>query len=154
MTPAHAQVGDHRPPRPKPLPEGSVARCVSNALMSFPTDLGESGRGLWEALSDAFDFDPQELALLEVACRQADDVSELEAVIVRDGYTVPGSAGQQRLNGAVSEVRQGRLALGRLLGQLALPNEDGRVLTAKQRQAKRAADARWSRHQARADGAA
>lgn len=113
-----------------------------------PTGLGAAGKALWRRLVVTFDFAEHELALLEVACRQADDVAALEKVIAKDGIVVPGSAGEPRLNGAVAEVRQGRLALGKLLGQLALPDEDDRPLTAASLQARKAADARWSRKRA------
>ncbi len=39
--------------------------------------------------------------------------------------TVAGSTGQTRTHPAINEVRSHRLALGRLLSQLALPNVDG-----------------------------
>lgn len=110
-----------------------------------PTGLGPAGASLWRRLVDAFDLVEHELAVLETACHQADDVAALEALIEEQGMSVPGSAGQPRLNPAVAEVRQGRLALGKLLGQLALPGEDDRPQTASSRTAQRAANARWSR---------
>jgi hypothetical protein len=54
---------------------------------------------------------------------------------------VPGSRGQDVVNPSVSEARQSRLALGRLLGQLDLP-ESARDAV---RNARRAAEARWRR---------
>jgi len=110
-----------------------------------PTGLGTAGKALWRRLVSAFDFAEHELAILEVACHQADDVAALERVIAADGMVVTGSAGQSRLNGAVSEVRQGRLALGKLLGALALPDEEDRPLSATSKTAQKAANARWSR---------
>ena len=135
-------------------PEALDARCASNADHEVPDGLDTAGTALWSALVADYSFDPHELAVLGVACRQADDVAALEAVIRSDGYTVAGSAGQPRLNGAVSEVRQGRLALGKLLGALALPDDDGKPLTRAQRQAQHAARVRWDRERARVDGAA
>ena len=76
---------------------------------------------------------------------KADDVAGLEELIARDGMVVAGSQGLPRLNAAVAEVRQGRLALGKLLGLLALPDEVDRPLTAASRTAKRAAEVRWNR---------
>lgn len=113
-----------------------------------PSGLGVSGRSLWRRLTTVYDLEPHELALLEVACRQADDVAGLEALLVDQGLTVPGSQGQPRLNAAVAEVRQGRLALGKLLGALSLPDEVDRPLTAASRTAQKAANARWSRKRA------
>ena len=61
---------------------------------------------------------------------------------------MPGSAGQPRLNPAIGEVRQGRLALAKLLGGLALPDEADKPMNELQRRAKHAADSRWGRTQA------
>jgi hypothetical protein len=111
-----------------------------------PDGLGEAGRALWVSLSAEFEFGPHELALLAVACRQADDVAALEGLLGRDGLVVTGSAGQPRLNAAVTEVRQGRLALAKLLDQLAIPDEEQQVgRSAASRRAQRAARIRWDR---------
>lgn len=111
-----------------------------------PPGLSTAGTSLWRRLSTAFDFAEHELALLEVTCHQADDVAALEAAIKRDGMIVAGSTGQQRLNGAVTEVRQGRLALGKLLAQLALPvDEEQAGRSPASRRAQHASNSRWSR---------
>ena len=110
-----------------------------------PAGVGSTGRALWRRLVGVYEFEEHELAVLEVAARQADDVAALEALIVDQGMTVTGSTGQSRLNPAIAEVRQGRLALGKLLGLLALPDEFDRPATAASRTAQKAANARWSR---------
>ena len=112
-----------------------------------PGGLGAAGGALWERLTDAYDFGPTESALLAAACRQADDVALIEAAIVSDGAVVAGSKGQPRLNAAFAEVRQGRLALAKLLGALAVP-EDDVPMTAASRRARAAARARWDRRRA------
>ena len=48
-------------------------------------------------------------------------MSEPETDLEERGYLVPGSQGQQVVNPSLSEARQGRVVLGRLLGQLDLP---------------------------------
>lgn len=108
-----------------------------------PSGLGDAGRALWRRLVGVFEFAEHELALLEVACRQADDVAALEALIREQGLVVEGSAGQQRLSAAVTEVRQGRLALAKILGALALPDENDKPMTESARRAQHAARARW-----------
>jgi hypothetical protein len=112
-------------------------------------DLRDAGRALWDAvhadLGAEWRFDARELAVLEAACKQADLVADLEAAVGRDGLTVLGASGQPRLNGAVTELRQGRVALARLLGDIRLPNEDGNASTVTTERARRAAEARWSR---------
>jgi hypothetical protein len=39
-----------------------------------------------------WELDGRNLAVLEAACRQADDVAELEAAVSRDGVVVEGAA--------------------------------------------------------------
>jgi hypothetical protein len=108
---------------------------------------------LWRAVtSDVpadWELDARDLAVLEAACRQADDVALLEEAVARDGVTVEGAAGQSRLNAAVTELRQARLALARLLGQVDLPDEERRPVTDASRRAQRAANTRWAAQAAR-----
>jgi hypothetical protein len=92
-------------------------------------------------LPPGVELDEREHALLEVAAKQADDISSLEADIAERGVGVEGSRGQSVLNPAISEARQGRLALGKLLGALDLPESTSDVT----RRAERAAEARWRR---------
>ena len=78
--------------------------------------------------------------MLDLAARQAHDIGLAEADIVARGYLVPGSRDQDVVNPSVAEVRQGRLALGKLLGQLDLPESTRDAV----RNARSAAEARWS----------
>ena len=92
--------------------------------------------------------------LVHAGGRQAgrSDLDALTAAIKSDGVTVKGSTGQTRTHPAINEVRQHRLALGRLLGQLALPDLDGRAIPKPS--SLRAAHAARSRWRRRGDGAA
>lgn len=118
-----------------------------------PAGLGCAGKALWTKLTAKYELMPHELAVLELAAKQLDDVAMLEGALKRDGLVVPGYNRQPRLNGVVTELRQARLAVGKLLGAIALPDddEDDEVvpLTATQRGAKKAADVRWSRERRR-----
>jgi hypothetical protein len=58
---------------------------------------------------------------------------------------VAGAAGQPRLNMAVVELRQARVALARLLGDVKLPDDEGTPATVASARGRRAAAARWSR---------
>jgi hypothetical protein len=85
-----------------------------------------SGAELVEAivarLPEGIELDDRERALLELARRQAVDLERLEADIRVRGTTVTGSTGQDVLNPSIAEARQARLAIGRLLAQLELPD--------------------------------
>jgi hypothetical protein len=120
----------------------------------MPSKLGAAGRKLWRAMTSEFEIAEGEvrvIALLEAAVRQADDVALLEEALARDGVTVVGSRGQARMNPVVAELRQSRLALARLLGELPVPEPeaDDVPTTAASRRAQRAADIRWAKVAAR-----
>lgn len=130
---------------------------AERATPTPPKGLNVAGRGLWvklhEALPETVEFDERERALLELACRQADDVARLERAVRRDGATVVGSRGQTRLHPALGELRQARLAVGRLLGELELPNFEEKPQSARSRHAQKAANVRWAQVAARRERA-
>lgn len=117
-----------------------------------PSGLRAAGKALWVAvwaeLPDAMEFDAREAAILRAACRQADTIAALERAIQRDGVMVPGSRNQRRLHPAITEARQGRLALGRLLGELEIPDAEERPKSAATHRATKAATTRWDRQRA------
>ncbi len=129
--PGVTPVSDKRAPRP-------------------PAGLDTAGRAVWRRilgdLPDEWELDARELLILEAAARQADLNRALEVALSEDGVRVLGSSGQPRLNAVATELRQGHVALGKLLEALALPgDEGGGALTAQQKRAQAAADARWLR---------
>jgi hypothetical protein len=87
------------------------------------------------SLPKGFEWSERELALLDLAARQAQDVERLEADIADKG--VRTDAG--RLNQALTEVRLSRVALGRLLGLVDIA-EDVKPVSVH---ASKAARARW-----------
>jgi uncharacterized protein with von Willebrand factor type A (vWA) domain len=101
------------------------------------TDLIEAIRN---GLPPGVEFDEREEALLSLAARQARDVERAETDLEDRGYLVPGSQGQQVVNPSLSEARQGRIVLGRLLGQLDLPESTREAV----RSAGNAAETRWA----------
>jgi hypothetical protein len=98
----------------------------------------ESATALVEAiragLPDSHEWDERERALLDLAARQAADIDRLEADIAGNGVRSGG-----RLNPAIGEVRQGRVALARILAGVDVP--DGASATTLR--ARKAAAARW-----------
>jgi hypothetical protein len=117
-----------------------------------PAGLNPAGRALWARITKVLELDPGEVPLLAAACHQADDIAGLERSIKSAGVMVRGSKGQPRLSPAVAEVRQGRLALARLLSGISMPNEEGVPQTVRQRRATHAARTRWDRIERPASG--
>lgn len=106
--------------------------------------LGARGRAFWDAVQEEYEFDVHEAEVLLEACRALDVIDSLAASVEDAGVMTVGSQGQPVLHPAVSELRQQQAAVARLLTQLNLDAaEVGQVLTAKQAQAKAAAQARW-----------
>jgi hypothetical protein len=84
------------------------------------------GRRLWRDVLSAHDGGPDELLVLEAACRLADELSRLEAELAVSPVLVEGSKGQSKPNPLFAEARNHRLALSRLLNSLGLhevPND-------------------------------
>lgn len=115
-----------------------------------PKDLATRGRAFWSQTLDVFDLSEVEVQLLMECCRLLDECESLREAVDREGTTVLGSTGQVRVHPALGELRQHRLALGRLLAQLDLPDLDGGALkTPTQARGSKAAQARWAAHSAR-----
>ncbi len=111
-----------------------------------PSDLDARGRTFWRTTVAAFDLSDVELELLRECCRLLDECESLRTSVDAEGTTVKGSAGQPRVHPALGELRQHRLALGKLLAQLALPDDVGEQLPSPvQARARRAAETRWGR---------
>ena len=108
--------------------------------MKRPARLNARGKAFWTHVTSVFELSEVELQLLVEAVRTIDVVESLE----RAARDAESPAAQLTV---LREVRQQRLVLGRLLGQLALPDEDGEAMpTATSRRASKAAHARWYTH--------
>lgn len=88
--------------------------------LKTPRNLSAAGRKLWDAATDEFDWADHELAILEESCRTRDRIVQLDKAVDDDGLMLPSSQGS-RVHPAVSEARQQRLALARLLVLLGIP---------------------------------
>ncbi|KOG58427.1 hypothetical protein ADK77_44145 [Streptomyces antibioticus] len=110
-----------------------------------PAGLGEAGAGLWRQVVGEFDLAPDELALLLEACRTVDELEAMQSALAEGPLLVKGSTGQLRPSGLLAEVRAHRLALVKLLEQLALPDEGEEAgKSPAQLRASKAAEVRWS----------
>lgn len=110
-----------------------------------PAKLGTKAKRLWGSISGTYDLRPDELRILEDACREVDIVERLEDEFRGHPTMVEGSMGQMVVSPLLQELRQHRSIVARLLGQLKLPDEDGRAQESVSNAARKAAQARWSR---------
>ncbi|MGC4109448.1 MAG: hypothetical protein QM747_03270 [Nocardioides sp.] len=115
-----------------------------------PKGLGRAGRRAWKSIATRYVLRPDELLVLESACRCADVVAKLEDDLSGQPLIVKGSMGQEREHPLLSEQRQQRALLTRLLVQLKLPDlEPGAVddqAMARSVKARAAARSRWAQH--------
>lgn len=117
-----------------------------------PAGLGPAGRDLWRRVLGAFELDPHEIPGLPLAARQLDDVAAWEQLLAGQGPVTVGSTGQPRLSAVVTELRQSRLAVAKLLDGLRLPldlAEEKRPSGPMAERGRRAAEARWARERRR-----
>ena len=110
-----------------------------------PTGLRAAGKRLWAAVAESFVLNPGELAMLEQACRTADELDRLErAVRALPDLVTTGSTGQLKPHPLLEDVRRHRLLLERLTSALNLPDDTEEVgLRAGSRHARKAAQGRW-----------
>ena len=112
-----------------------------------PQGLGPKARRIWREITVVYDLRPDELRVLEDACREIDLIERLEQGLDGAKLLVKGSMGQPVANPLVQEIRQHRATLQRLLGSLKLPDDpaaDGDPRAASNA-ARDAAGARWRR---------
>jgi phage terminase small subunit len=105
---------------------------TSEGRTAAPARLGVSGAAFWRQVVDLYVLSDAELRLLEQVCSTLDDLDDLAAVVAAEGRMAVGAKGQPVVHPAVQEARQQRVVLGRLLGQLALPDADGDVVRSPQ----------------------
>lgn len=118
-----------------------------------PSGLGTEGRALWRAVVGQYDLRADELALLVECARVCDTIAALTTELATGTVVVTGSRGQPVVSPVVAERRQQQLALGKLLGQLGLPDEFGESTPSPlSRRGTHAAGVRWARRD-RARGA-
>lgn len=113
-------------------------------MVKSPLNLAVKGQELWDQVAPCYRLRPDELRVLEDACREADLVERLEVELRGAPLMVKGSMGQMVASPLVSELRQHRATLNTLLKSLKLPDEAANA-SAVSSSARAAARARWSR---------
>lgn len=87
-----------------------------------PKDLGPAGQRLWKSICRDYELRPDELAVLESACREADLIQRLEEALKDAPLVVKGSMGQEVASPLVTEIRLHRSTQASLLKQLKIPD--------------------------------
>jgi hypothetical protein len=108
-----------------------------------PRGLGSAGGALWRSVVGAYDLRPDELLILESAARVTDVIARLDVELDGAPLTVLGSVGQTREHPLMSEQRQQRGLLARLLGQLRLPDTQQGEASQRSEAGRRLARQRW-----------
>lgn len=110
-----------------------------------PDGLGSAGEQMWADITSRYGLRVDELRVLEDICREVDLIARLDSELAASKVMVVGSQGQEVINPLVSEVRQHRGVVARLLAQLKLPDLEEAAAEARSTSARAAANARWSR---------
>ena len=86
-----------------------------------PKGLKSSGKALWSAVQREYELEEHESQLLAEMCRTVDQLDALFALVEQDGVQDPTTG---RVNPALVEARQLRIAYARLAAALRLPAGD------------------------------
>ena len=105
-----------------------------------PADLGTDGTALWDSISGDYELRPDELTMLELACRARDRIAAMETE--RNGrVTELGSTGQLVAHPLIAPILQAEAQVSGLLAKLKLPDP---VTGEKPNQQRDAANSRWA----------
>jgi hypothetical protein len=112
-----------------------------------PSGLGAAGRASWRSVvsdvPDDHELDARELELLAQACRSADHLAELDAVVANEGRN---HRRKSRTEGRAPRRGRSPPAAAHhaaLLSAIGLEEREAGALSPKSLQARRAAEARW-----------
>lgn len=115
-----------------------------------PVGLSKRANRRWNDIVTRYELRPDELRVLEDACREMDIIDALNETVASEGLLATGSMGQVVVHPAVQEVRQHRTVLASLLRLLGLPDEEEGAATKGEEPvsaaARRAAKSRWTVH--------
>lgn len=90
--------------------------------MTAPDELRESGRSLWESVTDVYELEEHERGLLLEMCRTVDSLDRLAEILADDGEIIEDRFGAKRAHPALVEARQLRIAYARISAALRLPS--------------------------------
>ena len=87
-----------------------------------PPGLAVAGRKLWASVTDEYDLEEHELALLLQAARCADTLDRLAVEAAANPVTITNYKGDQISHPALTEGRAQAVVLSRLIASLRLPS--------------------------------
>ncbi|MEU1526933.1 hypothetical protein ABZ413_32560 [Nocardia rhamnosiphila] len=122
-----------------------MSETESDPIPKAPRGLQTRGKQVWTKLHAEYDFSeaPEKLIMVEEACRTADVVARLQALVDSAAdLRVRGSQGQPVAMPELAELRQYRSLLTSLMKSLMLPDADEDGMTRSQL-GKLGAQARW-----------
>jgi hypothetical protein len=109
-----------------------------------PVGLSAKAAKFWREVTTNYALRPDELRVLEDACREVDLIDVLRKEMAKAPLYMTGSMGQSVINPVVPELRQHRATLASLLKFLKIPDESvGHV--PRSVGARAAAQARWGK---------
>ena len=133
-------------PAKKPAAAKATAAPAPSPKPVVPEALGPAGLKIWSAVVAEYDLRPDELRILEDACREATLIDRLHHELQGAPLLVKGSMGQQVASPLVQEVRQHRATFAQLMARLKLEDLDGSTGAGERAaRARSAAQARWRR---------
>ncbi|MGW3024791.1 hypothetical protein [Streptomyces sp. NPDC001221] len=88
-------------------------------MQKMPDGLNERAAAIWREITERYELDAHEIALLGEVCRTVTTLDILAERVDQQGTTIAN-----RPNPALAEQRQQRIALARLITALRLPDEE------------------------------
>lgn len=89
-----------------------------------PRDLGTAGAELWREVMAEYDLTFDYRSILHEACLTLDRIRQCDEIVNREGHTVMGYRGARQAHPLLSEARQARGLLQRLLKSLELNDDE------------------------------
>lgn len=121
-----------------------------------PDGLTARGRALWRSVVEDFTLRPDELTVLEQACRARGRVDELAKEFAAMEIMIAGSTGQLVVNPLLMELRNHEAHVAALLARLKLKDVEapaGGATGSRSSSARERANARWAVPHAHGQGA-
>ncbi|NKS20863.1 terminase [Rhodococcus hoagii] len=96
--------------------------AITTRIPKPPMPLKTGGRRLWRSVLTRFALAEHEKVMLLECCRTIDTIDDLVAIAAADGVVIESPQGR-KAHPALTEARQQRLVLTRLLRMLGIPDD-------------------------------